>query len=69
MQPCLRMLYLLQGYEHTFEQVEAELDYEDMLESLPQNVIDDTGEEETPEALCRYVSAYILLCHRRMVSI
>lgn len=68
MQPCLNMLYLLQGYEHTFEQVEAELDYEDMLESLPQNVIDDAG-EETPEALCRYASAYILLCLRRMVSI
>ena len=43
---------LSQSYEHTLEQVEAELEYQDMLESLPQNVIDDAG-EEAPEALCR----------------
>jgi len=46
------MCTALQGYKHTFDEVEAEWDRLDVLESLPQNVIDDAG-EELAETLCR----------------
>ena len=42
----------LQGYKHTFDEVEAELDMLDELDSIPQNVIDDPA-EETADSLCR----------------
>lgn len=37
---------LSQGYKHTLEQVEAELDWQDTLQDLPQNVIDDVAMSE-----------------------
>ena len=43
----------LQGYKHTFDEVEAELDVLDELDSIPQNVIDDPA-EETADSLCRW---------------
>ena len=44
----------LQGYKHTFDQVEEELDTLDFLESLPENILDD-ADDETAEDLCRWV--------------
>lgn len=42
----------LQGYTHTFDEVEAELDFRDLLDSMPEDIIDDAA-EETLDSLCR----------------
>ena len=44
----------MQGYKHTFDQVEEELDTIDFIESLPENILDD-ADDVTSEDLCRYV--------------
>ena len=50
----------MQGYKHTFDQVEEELDTLDFIESLPENILDD-GDDDTAEDLCRYVHVPTLL--------
>ena len=44
----------LQGYKHTFDQVEDELDTLDFIESLPENILDD-ADDDSAEDLCRCV--------------
>lgn len=47
----------LQGYKHTFDQVEEELDALDFIESLPENILDD-ADDDTAEDLCRYENGH-----------
>lgn len=42
----------MQGYKHTFDQVEEELDTLDFIESLPENILDD-ADDDAAEDLCR----------------